>query len=871
MNKEKFDVTGMSCAACSARVEKAVSKVDGVSECQVNLLTNSMTVSGDVTAETIIQAVTNAGYGASIKNEDGALKTEEDSNTTSADNSLKKTYDDISNGIFKRLYSSIILLIILMYISMGHHMFNLPLPGGKYVNPVSIGITELILSTIILYINRVFFINGAKGVKALAPNMDTLVALGSGISYIYSIINLYIMTTGRVEHLYFESAAMIVTLISLGKLLEARSKGKTTDALSELYELKPDTARIVVDGVEKIIPAKDVKLDDIFIVKPGEKVPVDGVVTEGVTSIDESLLTGESIPQDKFVGDEVSASTTNQTGHITCKATRVGKDTTLSKIIALVEDASASKAPIARIADKVAGVFVPVVLLIAIITFTIWMILGATTAFAISKAIAVLVISCPCALGLATPVAIMVGTGKGAKNKILYKNATSLETLAKAKNIVFDKTGTITYGTPVVTDILPAKGVNEKDLMRAAYSLEKLSEHPLAKAICEKAEKMKLLPENITDFTAIPGKGLKGNFLGKTLYGGNREYIENIAKPDKNASDLLNKLSKEGKTPMLFSENGNSLGIIAVADTIKEDSKIAIEKLKNEGLKVIMLTGDNEITAKAIAKKAGITEVIAGVLPQEKGSAIEKLKQSGITVMVGDGINDAPALTIADVGIAVGSGTDIALESADIVLMKNSLIGVYEAFRLSKKTLKNIYENLFWAFFYNIICIPLAAGCYYKAFGLELSPMIGALAMSLSSFTVVSNALRLNLFKINYEDYSKSDSANKADIISGEETDNKNSKNDSVKEDSSNTESHNKTNTNKGDNTMTKELKIDGMMCGHCEATVKKALEALDGVVSAEVSHEKNNAIVTLSAEVSDEVLKTTVEEKDFTVTGIEG
>ena len=834
MKTLKFDVTGMSCAACVAHVEKAVKGVDGVKEVAVNLLTNSMQVSFDspATPDIICSAVSKVGYGASVQDEKKENKKDTNTQTT-------KT-------LLKRLFSSVVLLLVLMYVSMGHMMWNWPIPS--FMNPLYIGLVELILSLSILIINCKFFISGFKGVIHLVPNMDTLVAMGSGISFIYSFVlfvKLSILTTnGDIETahsllhgLYFESAAMILTLITIGKTLESYSKGKTTNAIKALMSLAPQTATILKDGSEMVVSANSVVKGDIFIVKPGESVPVDGFIISGNTSINESSLSGESIPVDKQEGDQVSAGTINIQGFIKCKATRVGKDTTLSQIISLVEDASSSKAPIARVADKVSGVFVPTVLGIALIVFICWIATGYGWATSLTRAVSVLVISCPCALGLATPVAIMVGNGKGARNGILFKNATSLENLGKASIIVLDKTGTITTGETKVTDIIPLD-ISEQELLSLAYSIEKQSEHPLAKAIVQKAEEDNINPANISSFSSLPGFGVKAILDGKEVFGGNIKLMQEKGIDTSSVKDTLLKLANEGKTPLLFSKENKIIGIIAISDTIKEDSKDTIKELKELGLNVIMLTGDNDITAKAVANQVGIDHVVSNVLPTDKDSVISQLSSKGKTIMVGDGINDAPALARADIGIAIGAGTDIAMDSADVVLMKSSLMDAVKAIRLSRRTLLNIYENLFWAFIYNIICIPIAAGAF-STLGVSLTPMYGAAAMSLSSVCVCLNALRLNLINLNKNSFSKRKNINIDIIIKKEQT-------------------------------MTKTVYVDGMMCMHCVAHVKKALEGIEGVKSVEVSLENKNAVVSSDKEIANSVLEKAIVDAGYTFVKID-
>ena len=831
---KQYNVTGMSCASCVARVEKAVNKVDGVTSCSVNLLTNSMSVDGDVKSSDVISAVEKAGYGASLK---GNSYKENKSN----DEPLKDTE---TPKLKKRLFSSLVFLILLMYISMGHMMWGFPLPSILANNHIAMGLIQLLLTGIIMVINQKFFVSGFKALIHRSPNMDTLVALGAGASFIYSVYALFAMTNAQVnndmslvmkymDEFYFESAGMILTLITLGKMLESYSKGKTTNAIKGLMNLAPKKATILVDNVEKVVPVEEVKIGDIFVVKPGENIPVDGVVIEGESAVNESALTGESIPVDKSVGDNVSGATVNQSGFIKCKATKVGEDTTLSQIIKMVSDASATKAPIAKVADKVSGVFVPVVISIAVVTIIVWLLCGATFGNALVRGISVLVISCPCALGLATPVAIMVGNGVGAKNGILFKNATSLETTGKVSYVLLDKTGTITNGTPVVTDIIPSENYTEDNLLSYASSLESKSEHPLAKAVVQKAIDSSIKTLDTTDFKSLTGNGVSAKINGKTIVGGSVKHISSIANIDENIIKKADDLATKGKTPLLFVMDNQLLGIIAVADVVKSDSPKAIKELQNMGIKVVMVTGDNEKTAQAIAKESGVDEVIAGVLPDGKEKVVTQYKQKGMVAMVGDGINDAPALTRADIGIAIGAGTDVAIDSADIVLMKSKLTDVSGAIRLSRGTLRNIHENLFWAFIYNVIGIPLAAGVWIPIFGWTLSPRFGAAAMSLSSFCVVTNALRLNFLNIRS---SKRDRRIK-----------------------------NKTNK-KEKNTMTTTLKINGMMCPHCEATVKTALESIDGVTSAEVSHESGTAVVTLSKEVSDDVLKKAVVDKGYTV-----
>ena len=835
----QYNVTGMSCAACSARVEKAVKGVPGVNACSVSLLTNSMGVEGTADAGAIIAAVESAGYGASLK---GAAAERGASGIVAAEDALK---DRETPVLKRRLLYSLGFLIVLMYISMGHTMWGWPLPGLLGENPAAAGLAQLLLSGIIMVINQKFFISGFKGLLHRAPNMDTLVALGAGAAFGYSAAALFAMigAMGRgdmagaahwAHEFYFESAGTILTLITVGKMLEARSKGRTTDALKSLMKLSPKTATLVRDGAEVEVPIAQVKRGDVFVVRPGENIPVDGVVLEGETAVNEAALTGESIPVDKAAGDSVSAATVNQSGYIRCEATRVGEDTTLSQIIKMVSDAAATKAPIAKVADKVSGVFVPAVIAIAIGTLIVWMLVGREVGYALARAISVLVISCPCALGLATPVAIMVGNGAGAKHGVLFKTAVSLENTGRTQIVALDKTGTITSGEPKVTDILPANGASEAELLRVASALEQKSEHPLARAVMDYVRESKAEIPEVEGFRALPGSGLTGVLEGETLYGGNLKFISNQAKVTQEMRAAAEKLAEAGKTPLFFSKNGELAGVIAVADVIKEDSPRAVRELQNMGVRVVMITGDNERTARAIGKQAGVDEVIAGVLPEGKADAIRRLKLRGRVAMVGDGINDAPALTAADTGIAIGAGTDVAIDAADVVLMKSRLSDVPAAIRLSRATLRNIHENLFWAFIYNVIGIPLAAGAYIALFGWQLNPMFGAAAMSLSSFCVVTNALRLNLFDM-YSTKRDRKMRNKM----------------------------------KEEKTMTKTMKIEGMMCGHCEARVKKVLEAIEGVVSAEVSHVEGSAVVTLSAPVSDETLKSAVEAQDYKVNSI--
>ncbi len=864
---DKYMVTGMSCAACQARVEKAVKEVDGVTSCSVNLLTNSMGVEGNVSKDKIIKAVEDAGYGAKLMDDIGK---EPSSMDFSREEEILK--DRETPILKKRLILSIGFLLVLMYFSMGHMMFKFPLPAFFVGNPVANGIMQMVLAIIVMVINKKFFISGFKGLMHRAPNMDTLVALGSSASFVYSFAALLLMTDAAIKgnmekafafshEFYFESAAMIVTLITVGKMLEAMSKGRTTDAIKGLMKLAPKTATIIkADGSEKTVAIDEVKIGDIFVVRPGENIPIDGIVIEGNSSVDESALTGESIPCDKYEGDDVSAATINQSGFIKCRATRVGRDTTLSQIIQMVSDAAATKAPIAKIADRVSGVFVPTVIGISLITIIIWMILGEDFGFALARGIAVLVISCPCALGLATPVAIMVGNGIGARNGIMFKTAASLENAGKTQIVALDKTGTITKGEPVVTDVFSADSISKSGYTCSNYSsfddellvlaglLESKSEHPLAKAIVKHINDLHIeFDEDIADFRAIFGKGLEAKLGDSIIRGGNREFISSFARIQGEMLEKADTYASEGKTPMFFARDNKLIGIIAVADTIKEDSEKAIAELKKMGIKVVMLTGDNEKTATAIGKKAGVDEIFAEIMPDGKAKVIDRLSKCGKVAMVGDGINDAPALTVADTGIAIGAGTDIAIDAADVVLMKSSLLDVAGVISLTIKTLKNIHENLFWSFFYIVIGIPLAAGCYIKLFGWALSPMFGAAAMSLSSFFVVMNALRLNLFNI----YDSSRDRKKVNAVNI----------DNVK---------NEIKIDLEENKMTKKMMIEGMMCAHCEANVKKALEALEGVENAQVSHEKGEAIVSLSAEVDNDILKKAVEDKDYKVTSID-
>ena len=853
---EQYNVTGMSCAACSARVEKAVKKVPGVTSCSVSLLTNSMGVEGTASPAAILSAVQEAGYGASPKNASASKASD-----ASAD--LDALADRETPKLKRRLIASLGFLLVLMYFSMGHMMWGWPLPHWFDGNHVAMGLVQLLLAGIVMVINQKFFINGFKGLIHGAPNMDTLVALGSMASFVWSTYALFAMTRAQVDgndelvmhymmEFYFESAAMILTLITVGKMLEARSKGKTTDALKSLMKLAPKTATLVRDGAEVTVAIADVQKGDIFVVRPGENIPVDGVVLEGTSAVNESALTGESIPVDKAVGDKVSAATTNQSGFLRCEATRVGEDTTLAQIIKMVSDAAATKAPIAKIADTVSGFFVPAVISIAVVTTIVWLLLGHELGYALARGISVLVISCPCALGLATPVAIMVGNGLGAKNGILFKTAASLEAAGRTQIVALDKTGTITSGEPRVTDILPAEGVSESELLTLAASLEQKSEHPLAKAVLAYAETETIACPDVTDFAALPGNGLSARLDGMEIYGGNAEFIAAKASVPAELQAEAARLAAEGKTPLFFGGAGRLMGVIAVADTLKEDSPRAIRELQNMGIRVVMLTGDNQRTADAIGRQAGVDEVIADVLPDGKEAVIRRLQESGKVAMVGDGINDAPALTRADTGIAIGAGTDVAIDAADVVLMNSRLSDVPAAIRLSRATLRNIHENLFWAFIYNIIGIPLAAGVFIP-FGLTLNPMFGAAAMSLSSFCVVSNALRLNLFDVHSTKHDRA-AKNAASLPAVSAQPAAVANKESTKEDTA----------------MKKTLKVEGMMCGHCEARVKKALEALPEVDEAVVSHEAGTAIVTLNAEVADDVLKNAVEAQDYKVTGIQ-
>ena len=889
---KQYTVTGMSCAACSSRVEKAVSKVPGVTACSVSLLTNSMGVEGDVPPETVIHAVEDAGYGASLKGQGTAAQAQ---SASEAEDALK----DRETPVLKhRLIASLGFLAVLMYMSMGHMMWGWPLPHFMDGNHVAMGLLQLLLAGIIMVINQKFFISGFKGLLHRAPNMDTLVALGSGASFIYSTYALFAMTDAQLKgndtavmsymhEFYFESAAMILALITVGKMLEARSKGKTTDALKGLMKLAPKTAVIIRDGVETKVLIEEVKKGDVFVVRPGENIPVDGVVLEGTSAVNEAALTGESIPVDKAQGDPVSAATVNQSGYLRCEATRVGEDTSLSQIIRMVSDAAATKAPIAKIADRVSGVFVPAVITIAVVTTIVWLLAGQTFGFALARGISVLVISCPCALGLATPVAIMVGNGMGAKNGILFKTAVSLEETGKMDIVALDKTGTITSGEPRVTDVIPSGGVTEKELVSLALSLEKKSEHPLAKAVLLYAKEQQIDAPEAADFQALPGNGLSGTLDGASLAGGSFSYISGHTTVSAQEQASFERLASEGKTPLCFMKNGRLAGMIAVADVIKEDSPQAVKELQNMGIRVVMLTGDNERTARAIGAQAGVDEVIAGVLPDGKESVIRSLKEQGKVAMVGDGINDAPALTRADIGIAIGAGTDIAIDAADVVLMKSRLSDVPASIRLSRATLRNIHENLFWAFFYNVVGIPLAAGLWYPIFGWKLNPMFGAAAMSLSSFCVVTNALRLNLFKMHdaSKDHPMRKRAEKAANKGGDKAENAGAvrteaedirsigqtanENETVSKEMQKSENQ-KNHINMEGITMTKTMNIEGMMCGHCEARVKKALEALAGVESAEVSHEKGTAVVSMSADVADDTLKEAVEAQDYKVDSIQ-
>lgn len=857
---KQYTVTGMSCAACSTRVEKAVSKVPGVTSCSVSLLTNSMGVEGSATDQEIIKAVADAGYGASAKDAEG----EKNGGANSAAASEEALADHETPILKKRLLYSVGFLLVLMYFSMGHMMWNWPLPAFMDGNHVMMGLVQLYLTVIIMVINQKFFINGFKSLFHGAPNMDTLVALGSFASFGYSSYALFAMTyaehqgdaeavMGYMHEFYFESAAMILTLITVGKMLEARSKGKTTDALKSLMKLSPKTAVVEKEGKETEVPVEQVRIGDVFVVRPGENIPVDGVVLEGNSAVNEAALTGESIPVDKQAGDRVSAATINQSGFIRCEATRVGEDTTLSQIIRMVSDAAATKAPIAKVADKVSGIFVPAVISIAVLTVIVWLIAGESVGFALARGISVLVISCPCALGLATPVAIMVGNGMGAKNGILFKTAVSLEETGKVEIVALDKTGTITSGEPKVTDVLAADGTSEEELLKLAYSLESRSEHPLAKAIVAYGAEKQAEQIPVSEFKALPGNGLEGKVGDADVKGGSLKFAQSQTEISEKIKSQAEKLAEEGKTPLMFLKNGILAGMIAVADVIREDSPQAVKELRNMGIEVVMLTGDNECTAKAIGRQAGVDRVIAGVLPDGKEEVIRRLKEQGKVAMVGDGINDAPALTRADMGIAIGAGADVAIDAADVVLVKSRLSDVPAAIRLSRGTLRNIHENLFWAFFYNVIGIPLAAGIWIPIFGWKLNPMFGAAAMSLSSFCVVTNALRLNL--LNIKDSRKDKKIRrKAAAPAGAVV--------AAAEINTETKQENKT--------MTKTMKIEGMMCGHCEAAVKKALEALDGVASAEVSHEKGTAVVTLEKDVDNAVLTKAVEDKDYKVVSVQ-
>lgn len=847
----QYDVRGMSCAACSTRVEKAVKQVKGVETCSVSLLTNTLGVEGEAADEVILEAVANAGYSARVK---GAPASGTKETGDGAEEALRDYETPI---LIKRLWSSLVFLLLLMYLSMGHMMWGWPLPAALAENHMALGLLQLLLTGIVMVINQKFFVSGFKSLWHRSPNMDTLVALGAGAAFAYSTYALFAMTDAQMKmdmdavmsymhEFYFESAAMILTLITVGKMLEAKSKGRTTDALKGLLRLAPKTATIIHQGQEKSVPVERVKKGDIFVVRPGESIPVDGVVVDGMSAVNESALTGESIPSDKMEGDFVSAATVNQSGYLRCEATRVGEDTTLSQIIQMVSDAAATKAPIAKVADKVSGVFVPIVIGIAVLTFLVWMIAGQTFGFSLAKAISVLVISCPCALGLATPVAIMVGNGLGARHGILFKTATSLEIAGKIQCIALDKTGTITMGEPRVTDVFTEEGVDFRELLLYAYALESRSEHPLARAVNSYAKEWELQPPDISDFEVFPGNGLTGVCAKARIAGGSRKYISSKAPIAGELADRAQQLAQEGKTPLFFAKENKLLGLIAVADVIKEDSPQAVRELQNMGIRVVMLTGDNEQTAKAIGSQVGVNQVVAGVLPDGKEEVIVSLQQKGLVAMVGDGINDAPALTRADIGIAIGAGTDVAIDAADVVLMKSRLGDVPAAIRLSRWTLRNIHENLFWAFIYNVIGIPLAAGVWLPLWGWQLNPMFGAAAMSLSSFCVVTNALRLNQKKIH------------------------NAKHDyKIKEVSWEPEKTEANQKESEEENMEKEMKIDGMMCGHCEASVKKALEALPEVEEAVVSHMTGTAVVTLNAEISDSTLKQAVEEKDYSVTEI--
>ena len=873
---EQYNVTGMSCAACSARVEKAVSKVPGVTSCSVSLLTNSMGVEGTASSDEIIRAVQDAGYGASLKGASG-----QQISASVAEEALE---DHETPVLKRRLIASIGFLLVLMYFSMGHMMWGWPLPAWFDGNHVAMGLVQLLLAGIIMVINQKFFISGFKSLWHRAPNMDTLVALGSMASFVWSVYALFAMTRAQVDgdsaavmnymmEFYFESAAMILTLITVGKMLEARSKGKTTDALKGLMKLAPKTAVVVRDGQEATVPIEQVRKGDIFVVRPGENIPVDGVILEGNSAVNESALTGESIPVDKNPGDAVSAATVNQSGFIRCEATRVGEDTTLSQIIKMVSDAAATKAPIAKIADRVSGVFVPAVISIAIVTTVIWLLVGRPFGFALARGISVLVISCPCALGLATPVAIMVGNGMGAKNGILFKTAVSLEEAGKIQIVALDKTGTITKGEPQVTDLVPAEGISEKELLTYAYALEKKSEHPLAKAILARAEEQQITTQEVSDFQALPGNGLRAVLNNEVLTGGSMKFISNQVSITPELILEAEKLAGEGKTPLLFTKNGKLIGMIAVADVMKEDSPRAVKELQNMGIRVVMLTGDNERTAKAIGAQAGVDEVIAGVLPDGKESVIRSLKEKGKVAMVGDGINDAPALTRADIGIAIGAGTDVAIDAADVVLMKSQLSDVPAAIRLSRATLRNIHENLFWAFFYNVIGIPLAAGVWIPIFGWTLNPMFGAAAMSLSSFCVVTNALRLNLFKVHDASKDKKIKQNTAELHVTADTENKNMTNEDA--DCCSTEIHDRKDqenikVNKENNGMTTiTVNVTGMMCGHCEAHVNKAIKEAFGVEDVVSSHEKGTTVIQAPQKLDEDKIREVIKEAGYEVTGI--
>lgn len=885
---EQYVVTGMSCAACSARVEKAVSKLSGVESCSVSLLTNSMGVQGSVSPAEIIKAVEEAGYGASLKSSAASRQTQGQTQGQAAEQ--EELLRDKETPVLKRrLYYSIGFLIVLMYFSMGHMMWNFPVPQSLAENHIAMGLIQLLLTIAVMVINQKFFISGFKSLWHRAPNMDTLVALGSTAAFGYSTYALFAMTQAQLtgdhaavmdlmHEFYFESAAMILTLITVGKMLEAHSKGRTTDALKGLMKISPKTATIIRNGIETEVGIAEVSKGDIFVVRPGESIPVDGIVLEGSSAVNESALTGESIPVDKNSGDKVSAATVNQSGFIRCEATRVGEDTTLSQIIKMVSDAAATKALIAKVADKVSGVFVPAVIAIAAVTIFVWLLAGQSIGFALARGISVLVISCPCALGLATPVAIMVGNGMGAKNGIMFKTAVSLEEASKVTIVALDKTGTITSGEPKVTDLIPAKDISEEQLVTFAYALEQKSEHPLAKAVLEYAKEKGITAQEVTDFAALAGNGLTAKQGKDILYGGNAAFIRTKAEISKEFLNRSQQLSEQGKTPLFFARNHQLVGIIAVADVIKEDSPGAVKELQNMGIRVVMLTGDNERTAKAIGAQAGVDEVIAGVLPDGKESVIRALKEKGKVAMVGDGINDAPALTRADIGIAIGAGTDIAIDAADVVLMKSRLSDVPAAIRLSRGTLRNIHENLFWAFFYNVIGIPLAAGVWYPIFGWLLNPMFGAAAMSLSSFCVVTNALRLNL--LDMHNPAKDKKLHKAKrkpepaaIIENNQSEQESNRLDNTMQNNYNIENNNNSKNNQlqlEGNEMTKTLKIEGMMCGHCEARVKKCLEALEQVTQAQVSHEAGTAVVSLSADISNEALAKAVEEQDYKVLAVE-